>query len=91
MGKIDLVCGNFVKNICKKTLRFWGVFYIPVWFLVISIKNLVLITVYKLIIFLLKSSWHGWTNKIQEHYCTGENKVARVIIRKTFQFINYNT
>jgi hypothetical protein len=24
-GKIDLVCGNFVKNICKKALGFRGV------------------------------------------------------------------
>jgi hypothetical protein len=23
--RVDLVCGNFVKNICKKALRFWGV------------------------------------------------------------------
>jgi hypothetical protein len=24
-SKINLVCGNFVKNICKKALRFQGV------------------------------------------------------------------
>ena len=24
-GKMDLVYGNFIRNICKKALRFWGV------------------------------------------------------------------
>ena len=86
-----MVYENFVSNLCKKDTKVSGCFSIPVWFLVIPVKNLVLITVYKLIIFFLKSSWHGWTNKTQEHYITGENKVARVIIRKTFQFINHNT
>ena len=87
VDKSYLVCENFVKNIYKKALGFWGVFSIPVWFLVIPVKNLVLITVYKLIIFFLKSSWHGWTNEAQEHYITRKNKMARVTIRKTFQFI----
>ena len=91
VDKSYLVCENFVKNIYKKALGFWGVFSIPVWFLVISVKNLVLITVYKLIIFLLKNSWHSWTKKTQEHYITVENKVARIIIIKTFQFIRYET
>ena len=71
----------------QKGTKVSGCFCISVWFLVIPVKTLVLITVYKLIIFLLKSSWQNWTNKTQEHYITGENKVARVIIRKTFQFI----
>jgi hypothetical protein len=57
-GKIDLVCGNFVNNICKKALGSQGVSLYQYDSLVIPVKNLVLIviTVYKLIIFLLKSS-----------------------------------
>jgi hypothetical protein len=55
-GKIDLVYRNFVRNICKKALGFRGVSLYQYDSLVIPVKNLVLITVYKLIIFLLKSS-----------------------------------
>jgi hypothetical protein len=52
---MDLVYGNFVRNICKKALGFQGVSLYQYDSLVIPVKNLVLITVYKLIIFLLKS------------------------------------
>jgi hypothetical protein len=55
-GKMDLVYGNFVRNICKKVLGFRGVFLYQYDSFVIPVKNLVLITVYKLIIFLLESS-----------------------------------
>jgi hypothetical protein len=52
---MDLVYGNFVRNICKKALRFRGVSLYQYDSLIISVKNLVLITVYKSIIFLLNS------------------------------------
>jgi hypothetical protein len=55
-SKMDLVYENFVRNICKKALGFRGVFLYQYDSLIISIKIFVLITVYKLIIFLLKSS-----------------------------------
>jgi hypothetical protein len=54
-GKMDLVYGNFVRNICKKALRFRGVSLYQYDSFVISVINLVLIIVYKLIIFLLKA------------------------------------
>jgi hypothetical protein len=53
---MDLVYRNFVRNICKKALGFWGVSLYQYDSFVIPIKNLILIIVYKLIIFLLKSS-----------------------------------
>jgi hypothetical protein len=52
---MDLVYGNFVRNICKKALGFLGVSLYQYDSFIIPVKNLVLITVYKLIIFLLKS------------------------------------
>ena len=55
-GKMDLVYGISIRNICKKALGFRGVSPYQYNSLVIPVKNLVLITVYKLIIFLLKSS-----------------------------------
>ena len=55
-GKMDLVYGNFVRNICKKALGFLGVSLYQYDSFIIPDKNLVLITIYKLIIFLLKSS-----------------------------------
>ena len=87
---MDLVYGNFVRNICKKALGFWGVSLYQYDSLIIPIKNLVLITVYKLIIFFLKSFWYDWTKKTQELYYR-RNKVARVIFRKTFQFMKHET
>ena len=52
---MDLVYGNFVRNICKMALEFWGVSLYRYDFLIILVKNLVLITAYKLIIFVSKS------------------------------------
>jgi hypothetical protein len=53
---MDLVYGNSIRNICKKALGFRDVSLYQYDSLVIPVKNLVLITVYKFIIFLLKSS-----------------------------------
>jgi hypothetical protein len=52
---MDLVYENFVRNTCKKALGFQGFSLYRYDSLIILVKNLVLITVYKLIIFLLKS------------------------------------
>ncbi len=55
-GKMNLVYGNSITNICNKALGFRDVSLYQYDSLVIPVKNLVLITVYKFIIFLLKSS-----------------------------------
>jgi hypothetical protein len=52
---MDLVYENFVRNIYKKALGFRGVSLYWYDSLIILVKNLTLITVYKLIVFLLKS------------------------------------
>jgi hypothetical protein len=39
-GKMDLAYGNFVRNICKKALGFWGVSLYQYDFFVIPVKTL---------------------------------------------------